>query len=239
MTARAGFYARLDERARILFALAGVLATVATWRAELLAVLCAAALGVVLVSGLRWREARRFAVFAAIVVALLVATTWLALPGTPAERNAHALSQSLRMVALCAFTAVLPFTIAPSRWGVALRRLGLPDRMAYAVELAFRFVPSFARRFERTLEAQRARGLDLTSRVGPLRRLARLVPVLLPVLMDAVVAGEDVADALDLRGFGARRRTWTGPGRFGPAEWAFTAAGVGLLGAVAAVRAVG
>lgn len=232
---REGLYARLDERARVLFAVCGVVATLATWDPRPLAVFAAIGVALVPLARIRWEEIRRFAFFAAFVVALLVFFTWLTHGGSPEERRAHALAQSLRMVALIAFTAVLPFTIEPPRWGVTFRRLGLPDSLAFAVELSVRFVPTFAERFERTVQAQAARGLDTSARVGPVRRLRRLVPILVPVLLDVIVSGEDVADAMDLRAFGARRRTWTGSSRFGAAECGVLLVGLAMVGTAAAL----
>jgi energy-coupling factor transport system permease protein len=226
---RGGAYAALDERSRVLLAAAGVAASLCTFEPRALAPIAAVGLAVIPLARVRWREIRRFAFFAAFVIALLVFFTWLTFEGSPAEKRAHALAQSLRMTSLVAFTAVLPFTIAPDRWGVTFRRLGLPDRLAYAVELAVRFVPTIGARFERTIQAQTARGLELSARAGPVRRLRRLVPIVVPVLLDAIVAGEDVADALDLRAFGTRPRTWCGPRRWGGSEWAAVGLGAALI----------
>jgi len=46
--------------------------------------------------------------------------------------------------------------------------------------------------------------------------------------LGAVIAGEDLADAMDLRAFGTRRRTWCGRTRWGPHEWAALALGIWL-----------
>jgi len=227
---RAGVYGSLDERARIVLALCGVAAAVVTWEPERLAVVCAAALALVVLSRVRWRELRRFALFAAFLITVLVTLTAWTRGGTPAEVRRLALAQALRMTAIVAFTAPLPSTLDPARYGVAIRGLLPSDRLAYAVELAFRFVPTFAQRLERTLEAQTARGLELSGeRVGLVARVRRLVPVLIPVLLDSIVAGEDLADAMDLRAFGTRARTWSGARRFAHRDWLAVVAGFGLV----------
>lgn len=227
---RGGPYNALDERARILLAALGIAATLASWNPTMLAVCLAAAVSLVGLARIRFRELRRFALFAGLVTALLVTLTYATGEAPAPERRAHALAQGLRMPALFAFAVVLPFTLDPARYGLALRRLGLPDTLAFAVELAFRFVPQFDQRLRRTLEAQAARGLELSpERVSLPARLRRLVPLMVPVALGAVLAGEDLADAMDLRAFGTRRRTWLGETRFGPAEWAAVAAGGALL----------
>ena len=57
----------------------------------------------------------------------------------------------------------------------------------------------------------------------------------MPVTVGAFVDAEDVADALDLRGFGAQRRTWLRTLRFDAAD--FLLIGLFLFAAVVATAA--
>lgn len=60
-----------------------------------------------------------------------------------------------------------------------------------------------------TMDAQRVRGYEWDRvRGGPLGRMRRLGPLLVPVTMNAIVGAEDTIDAMDLRGFGTGKRTW-------------------------------
>ncbi|MGH2626417.1 MAG: energy-coupling factor transporter transmembrane component T, partial [Anaerolineales bacterium] len=53
------------------------------------------------------------------------------------------------------------------------------------------------------------RGFELERlRGGLISRLRRLAPLLVPVTMLSITGGEEVVDAMDLRAFGARPRTW-------------------------------
>jgi energy-coupling factor transport system permease protein len=109
-----------------------------------------------------------------------------------------------------AFMAIpITFTIPPTRFGVAFRGLGLGDRIAFAVDLAIRLVPTYAEDFRSTMDAQRARGFELdVLRGGFIERIRRLAPLAVPVTMNAIMSGEDITDALDMRGFGLKPRTW-------------------------------
>jgi energy-coupling factor transport system permease protein len=70
-------------------------------------------------------------------------------------------------------------------------------------------VPTFARDFAVTYDAQRARGFELErARGGLLAQIRRLAPLLVPVVIQAIVGGEEIIDAMDLRSFGVRTRTW-------------------------------
>jgi len=85
----------------------------------------------------------------------------------------------------------------------------VPYNVGFTLTLAFRLVPVF---FDATLavvQAQRCRGLEL-ARGGPVQRLRRFVPVLVPVLIGALRRADRMAMALELRGFnsGRPRTTW-------------------------------
>ncbi len=120
-----------------------------------------------------------------------------------------------------AFMAIpITFTIRPTRFGVAFRGMGLSDRIAFAVDLAIRLVPTYAQDFRSTLDAQRARGYEVDRvRGGIIERVRRLAPLAVPVTMNALMSGEDIADALDMRGFGLRPRTWLHTRRLRVVDW--------------------
>jgi energy-coupling factor transport system permease protein len=92
---------------------------------------------------------------------------------------------------------------------VAFRGLGLPDKIAYAMDLTMRFIPTFGRDFQLTMDAQRARGYEIEKLSGGLfAQVRKLAPLILPVTIHAIIGSEDIIDAMDLRGFGIGPRTW-------------------------------
>jgi len=104
---------------------------------------------------------------------------------------------------------IIPFTINPRLYGVTFSGLKLPDRLAFTMDLAFRFVPTLAQDFQTTLNAQRARGYEVEKvEGGVIRQLQRLAPLVVPVTMNAILNGEDITNAMDLRCFGLKKRTW-------------------------------
>ena len=77
------------------------------------------------------------------------------------------------------------------------------------MELAFRYVPTLARDFSTTLDAQRARGYEIERvKGGIVKQIIRIAPLVVPVTMNSILTGEDVTNAMDLRCFGTRPRTW-------------------------------
>lgn len=82
----------------------------------------------------------------------------------------------------------------------ALTRLGLPYRVGFTMTMAFRLVPVFVGAATTVVQAQRCRGLDF-ERGGLWQRLRRYVPVMVPVFMGALRRADQMAMALDARGF--------------------------------------
>ncbi len=121
----------------------------------------------------------------------------------------YALTQVTRMLTMAALAIPIPYTIDPSVYGIAFRQMGLPDKASFTMDLAFRFVPTLGRDFAVTVDAQRARGYELESlKGGVFDKLRRLAPLIIPVTMQSIVTGEEVIDAMDLRAFGVKPRTW-------------------------------
>jgi energy-coupling factor transport system permease protein len=77
------------------------------------------------------------------------------------------------------------------------------------MDLAFRYLPTLARDFSTTLDAQRARGYEIERVEGGLiTQIRKIAPLIVPVTMTSILNGEDVTNAMDLRCFGTRPRTW-------------------------------
>ncbi len=146
------------------------------------------------------------------------------------ERLWFALAQFLRIVSIAMLFMIIPFTMDPRVYGVTFRKLGLPDRLAFTTDLAFRFIPTLSRDFMMTLDAQRARGYEIERAQGGLiAQIRRVAPLLVPVTMNAILTGEDVANAMDLRCFGLRPRTWILATPYRGLDWAVIAFSVALL----------
>jgi energy-coupling factor transport system permease protein len=140
---------------------------------------------------------------------------WL---GTPisAESVTYAIAQFLRFLSMASLGFPLAFALAPGDIGPTFARLRVPSTFAFGLELTFRFIPSLAADLRTTVDAQRVRGYEW-ERIGrtPVGKLRRVVPLMVPVTMNAIVGAEDTIDAMELRGFGTTRRTWLRELRYG------------------------
>jgi energy-coupling factor transport system permease protein len=91
---------------------------------------------------------------------------------------------------------------APQLVAAGLLKLGLPYKAGVALASAIRFIPFMNAERTTIMEAQRARGADLNSG-GPIKRVARSVPALVPLFSRAFVTAQNLSVAMDSRGLGA------------------------------------
>jgi energy-coupling factor transport system permease protein len=125
------------------------------------------------------------------------------------ERAFYALCQFLRVSSIAIMTILIPYSLDPALYGVTFKGLGLNDKFAYAMDLTMRFIPTFARDFQLTVDAQRARGYELERLSGGIvEQVRKMGPIFVPVTIHAIIGSEDIIDAMDLRAFGVGPRTW-------------------------------
>lgn len=228
---RGSWLSRRDPRVLILSLAIYVFAVIQVWDVRILAVMAVIAFTYYRAAGIPFRAVRLNWGYVLFFVAFVVLANTIITGGelrgarleelhiygrvpllnTPvsAESVTYALAQLLRFMSMAALGFPLAFAIAPGDIGPAFARLGIPDKFAYAVELTFRFIPSLATDVRTTIDAQRIRGYDWErAGRGPVGKLTRTVPIMVPVTINAIVGAEDTIDAMDLRGFGTGRRSW-------------------------------
>jgi energy-coupling factor transport system permease protein len=138
-----------------------------------------------------------------------------------------ALNQMTRMITMAILAIPFPYTLDPNMYGTAFKRMGASDKVSFTMDLAFRFLPTFARDFTITVDAQRARGYEIEKLKGGLvARIQRLAPLIIPVTMQSTVTGEEVIDAMDLRAFGTAPRTWLKELHYAPRDYLLIGLGV-------------
>ena len=111
------------------------------------------------------------------------------------------LGRGLKLAELLATSVLFLSTTKVEEFTVGLSRLGVPYRVGFAITLAFRLVPLFMDSALAVVDAQRLRGHDF-GRGGPIARIRAYVPVMIPVFMGALRKANNMAMALEARGFG-------------------------------------
>jgi len=134
---------------------------------------------------------------------------WEFNPNITVNKLTFAITQIFRMLGSAVLFFIIPWTMDPRLYGVTFGGMGIPFRFAFSMDLAFRFVPSLARDFSVTLDAQRARGYEIEKLEGGVFQMIRKVaPLIVPIVMNSIINGEDITNAMDLRCFGLEKRTW-------------------------------
>ncbi|MFC4075381.1 energy-coupling factor transporter transmembrane component T family protein [Salinithrix halophila] len=122
---------------------------------------------------------------------------------------------SLRFLLLVVMGTLLTLTTSPidltdglERLLMPFKRIGVPaHELALMMSIALRFVPTLWEETEKIIKAQEARGADFES--GSLfRRAKSYIPVLIPLFVSAFRRAEELAMAMEARGYrGGKGRT--------------------------------
>lgn len=113
------------------------------------------------------------------------------------------IAMGLRVALMVTAAGVWMMTTSPQMMTQGLLRLGLPYKAGMAVSSSIRFVPLINAERLTIMEAQRARGLDLT-KGNSFSRAVRSVAVIGPMLVRALDLAQALAIAMDARAFGAQ-----------------------------------
>jgi len=257
-----------DPRAWIIFYALYLCSTLVFWDVRYLSVLLVIALLSIFTSGVRWNEMYRawlfiggFIVFFSLLTFLtgrggmelytrehLLASFqapfailgWVPTLNISAEKTMFALGMLVRVFSLASMTILIPYCLNPAHYGVTFRGLGLPDKIAYGMDLTMRFIPTFGRDFTLTMDAQRARGYEIEKLSGGLvAQVRKLAPLVVPVTIHAIAGSEDIIDAMDLRAFGIGARTWLVQLTYRRRDYFLVASGIALFLAAMALSMFG
>ncbi|EUJ18453.1 cobalt ABC transporter permease [Listeria aquatica FSL S10-1188] len=120
-----------------------------------------------------------------------------------------------RFVLIVFMTTLLTLTTSPIELTDGLEKILMPFRvlrlpvheLALMLSISLRFIPTLMDETEKILKAQKARGVDFTS--GKItERIKAIVPLLIPLFISAFKRAEDLAIAMEARGYrGGQGRT--------------------------------
>ena len=100
-------------------------------------------------------------------------------------------------------------TTNPSEFAASLNRLGVKYTIAYSVSLALRYIPDIQREYHEISQAQQARGIEMSKKASLVSRLRSAAAILLPLVLTSMDRIETISNAMELRGFGKKKkRTW-------------------------------
>ena len=112
---------------------------------------------------------------------------------------------------LCTIPIVLLFvcTTNPSEFAASLNRIGVKYSIAYSVALALRYIPDIQREYHDISQSQQARGIELSKKESLIKRLKSASAILIPLILSSMDRINVISNAMELRGFGKRKkRSW-------------------------------
>ena len=153
---------------------------------------------------------------------MLLVTFVLSLPGFGVET---AVFVTLRFATLAALFFVYFQTTLPEDLGGSLAQAGVPYPFAFVLQGGMQFVPVIERKARAISDAQRARGLSLERGI---RDWSGYLALLAPLLVQAFKTADELAEAMEARGFSAPHRVFLREYHWRAADFAVVAAALGM-----------
>ncbi|WP_028856750.1 energy-coupling factor transporter transmembrane component T family protein [Psychrilyobacter atlanticus] len=146
-----------------------------------------------------------------------------------------AIMLSLKYLSILPITIIFIFTTHPSRFASSLNKIGVSYKIAYAVNIALRYIPDVRDEFVNIMHAQEARGVAFRKGEDSLiNRFKNYNTILIPLVLSSLNRVEVVSNAMNLRGFGSEKtRSWYNGKKYG--KFDFLAVALLLVGAVAGI----
>jgi energy-coupling factor transport system permease protein len=151
----------------------------------------------------------------------------------------YGVATALKLV-LMILSGIFYFTgVTPDEMAAGFSRMGVPYTVAFSFSYAMRLFPLILADTREITRIQESRGLDLKS--GSIfSRFKKYIPLLTPIFLTTIRSTNNLAMALESRGFGARpSRQWYLHLRLRAIDWIVLACSVLLVGAVVALRLLG
>ena len=241
---------RVDARVKLLWVLATLIAGVLFFNVFTLCVLLASILAVAVVGrvlGATLQRLRGFGVLI-ITIGLIFAVT---VPGEPLLRlpllgfevvfsQDGLLLGLISIVRMFVFATPLLITVMTTNNSDLIQALmvaRLPLEYALMIVLALNFVPLYLAEFSRIGDAQRARAHAVAEQ-GLWGRVRALIPIFVPLTLNAIDRADTVGKVLEIRGF-ARRRFRPEFEPLTPGSWALLAVAVVIAVVAIASAATG
>ena len=224
---------RLDPRVKLLTSLL-ILVSALIYIDPLVITLILAAEAVVMhIAGVDrlWLKTVRGSIpFAAVVFAITFFTELSISEGVWIGAFYKAFTYGYRIVLFLSSFSLFFLTTTPDEIALTLTKMRIPYQYTFAFVSAIRFTPVLAQEIRNIMDAQRARGLEL-DRGGFVKRLRRLIPILVPLLVNVLRRSYELAEAMEVKCFGvSKNRTYLHELRFSQRDYTFLAILLALFG---------
>jgi energy-coupling factor transport system permease protein len=133
---------------------------------------------------------------------------------------------ALKLLSLTSVFFLFFATTDPEDLGSALVKSKLPYPVAFVMSTALQFVPIISRKARMVIDAQRARGIPMEPGWTAIRHYPAF---LLPLLIQSFKLAEELAEAMEARGFGRPGRSFLIDYRFERRDWVAVCSGIAAV----------
>lgn len=113
----------------------------------------------------------------------------------------------VKMMATFFISLTYILVITPSEMAAGLYSLHIPYKICAVVGLALRYIPDIGRDYTNIKISMQCRGVELDSkRASLMTRLKQTVLILVPLIISSFDRIGNIANAMDLRGFGKKKK---------------------------------
>ncbi|HSB03716.1 MAG TPA: energy-coupling factor transporter transmembrane component T [Thermodesulfobacteriota bacterium] len=213
-------FSSLDPRSKLIAAIATTIILMVSNQWTFLLIALAVFMGtmIVLRLGRSWLDLLKglgFAVVSFFVIA------WVAFD------LMTGITAGLRLLTISTVFFLFFQTTSPEVLSNALIKMGIPYALAFVLTASMQFIPVLIRKAASIRDAQRSRGISLDSSIAILRHLPALTG---PLLIQAFKLADELAEAMEARGFGAPGRRFLHEPHFRWMDWWVVAGSIAGLG---------
>lgn len=216
---------RLDARTKILLFIIWAICTFMFIDIRVLGALVILGFSLFPLSNIPFRKIRRMVLVMVLFLSLTAITTNILTPSYAGmyvkhqtilfsigsiditqETLFYCLTLMVKYLSLFPFAILFVLTTNPSVFASSLHKLGIPYKIAYSLNIAFRYIPNIQGDYNQISSAQQARGLGKGAKNS---RIKRAFTILFPLIWSSLDRVETISNAMDLRGFGNKKtRSW-------------------------------
>ncbi|RLI18036.1 hypothetical protein DRO54_10655 [Candidatus Bathyarchaeota archaeon] len=198
----------LDPRAKFIFVIVVFILAIIFW--ELPALLALFILQIPFIALARvskqWIRSMRGAAFLAALIFITNFVFRFIYGSEPlASLLEQAIAMTFRFIVLVSSFSLFFLTTSPDMLGLALEQSRFPYEFCFAFTTAVRFVPVMADEAQTIMDAQKARGLEL-EKGNFLKRIRNYIPILVPLIVNAIRRSIELAEAMESRAWGATKK---------------------------------
>ncbi len=124
-----------------------------------------------------------------------------------AETMWYLFARMVKMMATFFLSLTYILAVTPSEVAAGLYSMGLPYKLCSVVALALRYIPDIGRDYTNIKVSMQCRGVELDAkRASLMTRLKQTVLILVPLIISSFDRIGNIANAMDLRGFGKKKK---------------------------------